>query len=267
MTRSVALGLGLVVLLLLMTLCGPLVAPYDPVALSAARLQPPSAAHWFGTDEFGRDILSRVLYGARLAFRLGVLSVSIALVMGTAAGLVSGYYGGWIDTLLQRVIEWLLAFPELLFVLAVVAMFGPGLDTVIAALGVFGFTGYARVVRSVVLSARQAPYVEAARAIGAADHRIMWRYLLPNTFAPAIVLSTLRFGGALLAGSSLSFIGLGAQPPTPEWGAIMASGREYLLDAWWITCFPGIVIALSVLGVNVLGDGLRDRFDPTLRGR
>ena len=250
-----------------MTLFGSALAPYDPLTLTPARLQPPGLTHWFGTDEFGRDILSRVLAGARLAFRLGVLSVSMALVLGTGVGLLSGYYGGWFDAVLQRLVEWLLAFPELLFVLAVVAMFGPGLDTVIVALGIFGFTGYARVVRSVVLSARQALYVEAARAIGASDRRIMLAYLLPNTFAPALVLSSLRFGGALLAGSSLSFIGLGAQPPTPEWGAIMASGREYLLDAWWITFFPGAVIAQFVLGVNILGDGLRDLLDPTLRGR
>jgi ABC-type dipeptide/oligopeptide/nickel transport system permease subunit len=254
-------------MLVLMTVFGPMAAPYDPTALSAVRLEGPAPGHLFGTDEFGRDILSRVFFGARLAFRLGLLSVGVALIAGGLLGLVSAYYGGWFDTLVQRVMEWLLAFPELLFVLAVVAMLGPSLDTVIVALGVFAVPGYVRVVRSVVLSAREAAYVEAARALGASDRRIMLVHLLPNVFAPALVLSTLRFGTALLAGSGLSFIGLGAQPPTPEWGAIMASGREYLLDAWWITLFPGLLIALSVLGVNLLGDGLRDRLDPSLRGR
>jgi peptide/nickel transport system permease protein len=260
-------GLALVALFGALTLFGPLLAPYDPTSLSAALLQGPSSAHWFGTDEFGRDILSRVFVGARLAFRLGVLSVAVALVVGGLLGLVSGYYGGWFDTLLQRVMEWLLAFPELLFVLALVAMLGPSLDTVIVGLGIFAIPGYVRVVRSVVLTARETAYVEAARALGASDRRIMLIHLLPNVYASAVVLSTLRFGAALLAGSGLSFIGLGAQPPTPEWGAIMASGREYLLDAWWITLFPGLLIALSVLGVNLLGDGLRDRLDPALRGR
>jgi len=259
------IGLVLVAMLILLALFGPLLAPYDPVVLSPARLQLPSIAHWFGTDEFGRDILSRVLHGAWLDLRLSFLSVLGPLVLGTVVGVLSGYYGGWPDTLTQRGMEWLLGFPELLFVLAVVSIFGASLDTVIVALGVFGIPSYVRVVRSVMLSARQAIYVEAARAVGASDRRIMLVHLLPNVLAPAIVLSTLRFGGALLAGSGLSFIGLGAQPPTPEWGAVMASGREYLLDAWWISFFPGVLIALSVLGVNLLGDGLRDLLDPTLR--
>jgi peptide/nickel transport system permease protein len=263
----IRVGLALVALFTVLTVFGPVLAPYDPTALSSALLQPPNGTHLFGTDEFGRDILSRVFFGARLAFRLGLLSVGVALAGGGALGLVSAYYGGWFDVLLQRVMEWLLAFPELLFVLAIVAMLGPGLDTVILGLGIFAVPGYVRVVRSVVLSARESAYVEAARSLGASDRRIMLVHLLPNVYAPALVLSTLRFGSALLAGSGLSFIGLGAQPPTPEWGAIMASGREYLLDAWWITLFPGVLIAASVLGVNLLGDGLRDRLDPTLRGR
>ncbi len=266
-SRSAMVGLTLVSGLVLLTLFGPRLAPYDPTALSPAALEGPSGAHWFGTDEFGRDILSRVFYGARLAFKLGTISVGVALTFGTAVGIVSGYYGGWWDAIIQRVMEWLHSFPELLFILAVVAMFGPSLNTIIAALGVFAIPSYVRVVRSVVLSARQSAYVEAARTIGASDARIMRLHLLPNVFAPALVLSTLRFGGALLAGSGLSFIGLGAQPPTPEWGAIMATGREYLLSAWWITFFPGVLIALSVLGLNLLGDGLRDLLDPTLRGR
>lgn len=260
-------GLALVALFTVLVVFGQLIAPYDPTALSAALLQPPSTAHLFGTDEFGRDILSRAFYGARLAFRLGLLSVGVALVFGGGLGLVSAYYGGWFDILLQRVMEWLLAFPELLFVIGMIAMFGPSLDTVILGLGIFAIPGYVRVVRSVVLSTRESAYVEAARSLGASDRRIMLVHLLPNVYAPALVLSTLRFGSALLAGSALSFIGLGAQPPTPEWGAIMASGREYLLDAWWITFFPGVLIAISVLGVNLLGDGLRDRLDPSLKGR
>ncbi len=260
------LGGALFTTLLLMAAAAPLLAPYDPVAIAVReRLQPPSGLHLFGTDDFGRDVFSRVMWGSRLAVRLGVLSVAIAAGGGVVLGLVAGYYRGWIDALLSRALEVVLAFPELLFAIAIVAMLGPSLDNLVVALGLFGWPGFARIVRGSVLSTREREYVVAARALGATDSRIMRRHILPNVIAPVIILSATRFGGALLAGSGLSFIGLGVPIPEPEWGAIMATGRDYMGTAWWITVFPGALIALAVLGVNLLGDGLRDVLDPRLR--
>lgn len=260
------LGVALVLVLLAMAVFAPLIAPFDPIQLQVReRLQSPSPRHWFGTDDFGRDIFSRVVWGSQLAVRLGVLSVVVAATGGVALGLIAGYYGGWVDNLISRLLEVMLAFPGLLFAIAIVAIVGPSLDNLIVALGLFGWPGYARIVRGSVLSARRREYVEAALAIGAPARRVMVRHILPNVFAPVIILSATRFGGALLAGSGLSFIGLGVPIPQPEWGAIMATGREYMGTAWWITVFPGLIIALAVLGVNLLGDGLRDVLDPRLK--
>lgn len=267
-TRSplAVLGLALFALLLVMAATAPLLAHADPIAVNVAeRLQPPSATHWFGTDDLGRDIYSRVIWGSRLAVRLGVLSVAVAAAGGVALGLVAGYYEGWVDQVISRVLEIVLSFPELLFAIAIVAILGPSLDNLIVALGLFGWPGYARIVRGSVLSARRREYVEAARAVGARASRIMYRHILPNVIAPVIILSATRFGGALLAGSGLSFIGLGVPIPQPEWGAIMATGRDYIGRAWWITVFPGALITLAVLGVNLVGDGLRDVLDPRTR--
>ncbi len=259
-------GLALFGGLLVMAAFAPLLEPYDPIAISVGeRLRPPSDAHLFGTDDFGRDIFSRVIDGSRLAVRLGVLSVAVAASGGVVLGLLAGYYRGWVDTLISRVLEIMLAFPDLLFAIAIVAILGPGLENLIIALGLFGWPGYARIVRGSVLSAARREYVEAARTIGAPARRIMARHILPNVVAPVIILSATRFGGALLAGSGLSFIGLGVPIPQPEWGAIMATGRDYMGTAWWITVFPGLLIMLAVLGVNLLGDGLRDVLDPRLR--
>lgn len=252
--------------LLLVALLAPLIATTDPISFDTREaLQGPSARHLFGTDELGRDVFSRVVWGSRLAVRLGVLSVAVAAGGGVALGLVAGYFGGWVDHLISRLLEVVLAFPGILFAIAIVAVLGPGLDNLIVALGLFGWPGYARVVRGSVLSAKQREYVEAARAVGASATRVMARHILPNVAAPVIILSATQFGGALLAGSGLSFIGLGVPIPEPEWGAIMATGREYLGSAWWIIAFPGAVIVLAVLGVNLLGDGLRDVLDPRLR--
>ncbi len=260
------LGFALFGGLLLMAAFAPLIAPQDPIAINVReRLLAPSAAHLFGTDDFGRDVFSRVVWGSRLAVRLGTLSVLVALAGGIAFGLVAGYYSGWIDQLISRAFDLIFAFPSLLFAIAIVAILGPSLDNLIVGLGLFGWAGYGRLIRGSVLSARQREYVEAARAIGARASRIMTRHILPNVIAPVIILSATRFGAALLAGSGLSFIGLGVPIPQPEWGAIMATGREYLGSAWWITLFPGGLIAVAVLGVNLLGDGLRDVLDPRLR--
>jgi peptide/nickel transport system permease protein len=261
-----AAGLSLFGALLLTALFAPLIATHDPIALVPPdALQGPSSAHIFGTDDLGRDVFSRVIWGSRLAVRLGVLSVLIAASGGVVLGLLAGFYGRWVDNLISRLLEVVLAFPGILFAIAIVAILGPSLDNLIVALGLFGWPGYARLVRGSVLSAKQREYVEAARAIGATGARIMTRHLLPNVVAPVIILSATRFGGALLAGSGLSFIGLGVPIPQPEWGAIMATGREYLDSAWWVFAFPGGIIFFAVLGVNLLGDGLRDVLDPRLR--
>lgn len=262
---NAVIGLALFVGLLLMAAFAPLIAPYDPVAVNVReRLQAPSLQHVFGTDDFGRDVFSRVVWGSQLALRLGTLSVVVALVGGIALGLLSGYYGGWVDMVISRLFEVILAFPYILFAIAIIAVLGQSLDNLIIALGIFGWAGYGRIVRGSVLSAREREYVEAARTVGARARRIMVRHILPNVVAPVIILSATRFGGALLAGSGLSFIGLGVPIPQPEWGAIMATGRDYIGVAWWITVFPGVLITLAVLGVNLLGDGLRDVLDPRL---
>src|SRR2546428_620552 len=263
---QMVVGFALFSGVLLMALLAPLLAPQDPIAINVReRLLAPSAAHLFGTDDFGRDVFSRVVWGSRLAVRLGTLSVLVALAGGIVLGLVAGYYGGWVDQVISRVFDLIFAFPSLLFAIAIVAILGPSLDNLVVGLGLFGWAGYGRLIRGSVLSARQREYVEAARAIGARATRIMARHILPNVMAPVIILSATRFGAALLAGSGLSFIGLGVPIPQPEWGAIMATGREYLGTAWWITLFPGALIAVAVLGVNLLGDGLRDVLDPRLR--
>ena len=259
------MGTALMILLLVLAAFGPLIAPHDPIqVMTRDRFQAPSWHHLFGTDEFGRDIFSRIIYGARIAVKVGVISVVVAFAGGITFGLIMGFYRGIVDTVLSRILEIWLSFPDILFAITVVAILGPSLNNVILALGFLSIPAYARIVRSSVLSARQEQYVEAARASGVSDSRIMWRHILPNVVAPLIILSSLRFGGALLTGAGLSFIGLGAQPPDPEWGAILSSGRQYMYQAPWITVFPGLAIALFVLGVNMLGDGLRDVLDPRL---
>lgn len=259
------LGITLVCLLIFIAIFGPYIAPNDPILVNTPdRFTPPGREYWFGTDEFGRDIFSRILYGGRIAVEVGLVSVTVAFVGGIVLGLISGYYGGIVDTVLSRLLEIWLSFPDILFVIAVVAILGPSLNTVILALGFLSIPAYARIVRGSVLSARQELYVEAARSVGVSSGRIMLRHILPNVVAPLIILSSMRFGGALLTGAGLSFIGLGAQPPSPEWGAILSTGRMYMYQAPWITVFPGLAIAVFVLGVNMLGDGLRDVLDPRL---
>lgn len=259
------IGSLLLALLIFLAAFGPLLAPHDPILVNTPdRFTAPGSAYFFGTDEFGRDIFSRVLYGARIAVQVGMVSVVVAFLGGITLGLISGYYGGWVDTVLSRLLEIWLSFPDILFVIAVVAILGPSLNTVILALGFLSIPAYARIVRGSVLSAREETYVEAARSVGVSNTRIMAKHILPNVVAPLIILSSMRFGSALLTGAGLSFIGLGAQPPEPEWGAILSGGRMYMYQAPWITVFPGLAIAVFVLGVNMLGDGLRDVLDPRL---
>jgi peptide/nickel transport system permease protein len=228
-------------------------------------LQRPSAAYPMGTDQFGRDILSRIIFGARLSLQVGFIAVGIASAIGITLGMVAGYYGRWIDGAIGIVIDIMLAFPGILLALAIVAVLGPNLVNLMVAVGIASVPTYARLIRGAVLSARELTYVEAARVVGAKDRTIMFRHIMPNVLAPAIVLATLGIGQAILIGAAISFLGLGAKPPTAEWGAMLSSGRNFLQQAWWITLFPGVAIMITVLSINLLGDGLRDALDPRLR--
>ena len=258
-------GLVTLLLLIVIAVAAPLLAPYNPVKQNPMlSLRPPSPEHWLGTDQFGRDILSRIIFGSRISLRVGLVSVSIALVCGGTLGLIAGYYGGWIDQLISRLVDLLLAFPGILLALVIVSVIGPSLTNVMIAVGIAVTPNYARVVRGSVLAAKENIYVEAARAIGAKDRRTLVLHILPNVLAPIIVLATLGVAGAILTGAALSFLGLGAKPPTPEWGAMLSEGRNYMRLAWWISTFPGLAIMLTVLAINLLGDGLRDTLDPRM---
>jgi peptide/nickel transport system permease protein len=263
-----ALGGLLVLLLVLTALFAPALAPYDPVQIQAAdRLQPPSLRHPLGTDDFGRDILSRVIYGARISVLVGLGAVAISMPLATIIGVISGYYGGRLDAILQRGVDTLMAFPWLVMLLTIMAMLGQGLENVILALGVGGTAGNARLVRSAVLAIKESQYVEAARALGCRDSQIILRCILPNIAAPLMVVATLGLGVAILAESSLSFLGFGVPPPTPSWGGMLSgSGRTYMLKAPWMAVSPGLAVSLAVFGFNMLGDALRDVLDPKLRG-
>jgi peptide/nickel transport system permease protein/dipeptide transport system permease protein len=220
---------------------------------------------FLGTDDFGRDLLSRLIHGARISMLVGVVSVSISLFFGTIAGAVAGFYRGWVDVIIMRVMDILLAFPSILLAIVIVAFLGPSLENAMIAIGIVSIPRYARIVRGSVLEEYSKDYVQAARALGASDFRLIFQHILPNCLAPLIVQTTLGFASAILEAAALSFLGLGAQPPTPEWGAMLAGGRALILRAWWVVTFPGITILLAVLGFNLLGDGLRDALDPRLR--
>jgi peptide/nickel transport system permease protein len=263
--RGVWAGL-LVVGLIVLAVVGPWLAPYDPVASSlGSRLQAPSARHLFGTDDLGRDVLSRVLYGARLDFQLGLVSVAIGLSLGTVGGLVSGFYGGAVDALVMGVTDILLGFPYLLLGLVVVTALGPGMTNAMIAIGVVYVPQYIRLIRSMVLGLKSRDFVLAARALGASDARIMLQHILINAFAPIIVQSSLNFGAAIVTGAGFSFLGLGAQPPMAEWGRMLTDGRNILRQAPWVTTVPGLAILVTAIAFNVLGDSLRDVLDPRLR--
>ena len=257
------IGGGILCMLLLMALLAPVLAPYDPLAQDLyQRLQPPSTDHWFGTDDFGRDILSRIVYGSRISLRIGLIAISLALTGGTLFGLVAGYRGGLVDMLIMRSMDLMLAFPSILLAIAIVAVIGPGIENAILAVSIVLVPQFARLVRSSVLTVREATYVEAARALGATESRLLFYSILPNCTAPLIVQTTLGMGTAILDAAGLSFLGLGAQPPVPEWGAMLSGGRELLLRAPWVMTFPGLAIFAVVLGLNLFGDGLRDALDP-----
>ncbi|SFG65303.1 peptide/nickel transport system permease protein [Desulfotomaculum arcticum] len=264
--KTAIFGLIIVCILLLTALLAPLLAPYDPVAPDLpSRLQAPSATHFLGTDELGRDILSRIIYGSRISIQVGLLAVGISLIFGTFLGAISGYFGGKLDMAIMRVIDIVMAFPYILLAIAITAMLGPGLNNAMIAIGVVGIPIYARVVRGAVLSVKEMEYIEAAKVSGCGSLRIIMKHVLPNCLAPLIVQATLGIGTAILDAAGLSFLGLGAQPPTPEWGIMLNKGKDVMNIAPWVIMFPGIAILFTVLGFNLLGDGLRDALDPRLR--
>jgi len=264
--RLAMLGLAIIAIFVALAVLAPWIAPHDPLRSSfAKRLQPPSAEHWLGTDELGRDMFSRLLYGARISLRVGLISVSIGTVIGVPLGAISAYYGGWVDLIVQRVIDVMLAFPGILLAIVLVSTLGVGLENVMIAVGVVSIPVYTRLVRGSALALKRKDFVEAARAAGARDLVIIARHILPNCVAPVIVQSTLQVGSSILWAAGLGFLGLGAQPPTPEWGTILSRGRQYLLVAPHITTATGLSIMLVVLGFNLLGDGLRDALDPRMQ--
>ncbi|MBI4759574.1 MAG: ABC transporter permease subunit [Chloroflexi bacterium] len=265
--NPVAMTGGVIAILLVAVALGArYVAPYDPVAQDLANsLASPSPTHLAGTDVHGRDIFSRIIYGTAISLRIGFLGMLLGCLIGVTLGLASGYYGGWLDMVIMRLLDVQLAFPGLLLAICIIAVIGPGLENVIVAVGIFSVPMFARVTRGQVLSLKQQDYVLAARMMGAQDGRIMIRHLLPNALAPILVIATLRIATAILTAASLSFLGLGAQPPTPEWGAMLSDGRQYLTIAPHVATTPGLAILVTVLSFNLLGDGLRDALDPRLR--
>jgi peptide/nickel transport system permease protein len=263
--RGAMVGTAALLALAALSAAAPWLVSADPTQMGDdVFLAPPGPEHPLGTDDLGRDVLARVLHGGRISLVVGLVAVGIATVVGGLVGLISGYYGGRIDQVLMRIIDLLMAFPGVLLALLVITVLGRGLVNVMLAVGIADIPAFARLVRGSVLLAREHVYVEAARATGAADRSVLFRHVLPNVFAPMLVVATLEVGNAILVASSLSFLGLGAQAPSPEWGAMLAAGREYIRTAWWLTVFPGVAIAAAVLAVNMLGDGLRDALDPKL---
>jgi peptide/nickel transport system permease protein len=264
--RAAMIGAALVIFEIVLALGAQWIAPYDPLDQDPrAALQPPSREHLFGTDDTGRDLLSRVIYGTQISLRVGLISVGIGGGIGIVLGIIAGYRGGWADNVIMRMMDLLLAFPGILLALAIIAILGPGLFNVMIAVGISAIPAYTRLARGSALALREREFVVGARAIGCGDGHITLRYILPNVLPPLIVLATLGIAGAILTAAGLSFIGLGAVPPAPEWGAILTLGRKYINQAWWYTTFPGLAIAITVLGINMLGDALRDALDPRLR--
>ncbi len=271
LVRHKPLGLIGAIIVLVMTLAAifaPLIAPYDYTEIVASeRLKPPSATYFFGTDNAGRDMFSRILFGARISLRVGLSSVLISTTAATLIGVVSAYFGGWFDTILQRFVDAMQALPGLVLVLTIMAVLGSGVNNVILAIAIGASVSGSRVIRGAALSVKAQPYIEAARTLGAGDLRIIVQHVLPNVMAPAITLASIGLGAAILAESSLSFLGLGVPPDVPTWGGMLAgSGRRWMLQAWWLAFFPGFVLSLAVFGFNMLGDALRDLLDPRLRG-
>ncbi len=259
-------GMVIILFLVLTALFAPFIAPYDPFQIDPPnRLKPPSLEHWFGTDTAGRDMLSRVVFGTRISIRIGATVVFLTVISGSLIGLFSGYFGGIFDAVVMRITDIFFSVPYLILAMAITAALGPGLPNAMLSLILVWWPIYARLIRGQVLQIREAPYIEAARGLGASRYRIIFRHILPNAATPIIVQASLDFGNAIMYAAALSFIGLGAQPPAPEWGAMISLARNYLQDSWWFATFPGLAILVTVLGFNLLGDGIRDMTDPRLR--
>ncbi len=257
---------GIIVFLFLLSLFAPFVTPCKPDALDLYHvLMPPSAAHWFGTDELGRDVFTRVVYGARISLKVGFVAVGISIAVGTLVGLLAGYYGGVVDSLLMRFVDIMLCFPTFFLILAVITILEPSIWNIMAVIGLTSWMGVARLVRAEVLSLRERDFVLAARALGASDARIIFRHILPNALSPVLVSASLGVAGAILTESALSFLGIGVQPPTPSWGNILTSGKDYIEFAWWLSLYPGLAILVTVLAYNLVGEGIRDALDPRIR--
>lgn len=263
--KSAVIGLVILTILVAMALFAPLIAPYDPIKISRDVMQAPSQSHLMGTDNLGRDVFSRVVFGARISLQMGFIAVAIAASIGTLIGLIAGTYGGLVDGVFMRFIDALMALPGILLALTVAATLGPGLYNAMIAVGVAWIPSFARIVRSSVLQIKETTFVEAARASGASDMRLIIRHILPNVLASILVLASLGIATAILVGAALSFLGVGASPPTPEWGIMLSDGRPFMRSAWWIMAFPGLAITVTVLGANLVGDGLRDVLDPRMR--
>jgi peptide/nickel transport system permease protein len=267
--RPAVLGLYLMVALYLVTLLAPYLTSYDPTVIvediASVRHLAPSGEHLLGTDKYGRDVYARILYGARISLSIGFIAVVISITLGTLVGAVSGYFGGVVDTVLMRFVDTLISFPRLVLLITVIALFDPSILVVVIVLGLTLWPSTARIVRSEVLSLREREFIEAARALGLGGPRIILRHIIPNVMGPVIVAATLGLGNIILIEAGLSFLGLSVQPPTPSWGVIINDGREFLLDAWWVSTFPGLAIVFTVVAFNLIGDGLRDALDPRLR--
>jgi peptide/nickel transport system permease protein len=265
--RFAVAGLVIIVALFIISFGAALITPYDPDAIDAWHvLLAPSAAHWFGTDELGRDVFTRVIYGARVSLKVGFVAVGIAVLIGTVVGLFAGFYGGWTDSVLMRIVDIMLCFPTFFLILAVIAMLEPSIWYIMVIIGLTGWMGVARLVRAEVLSLKSRDFVLAARVLGASDRRIIFRHILPNALSPVLVSATLGVAGAILTESALSFLGIGVQPPTPSWGNILTAGKDYIEFAWWLSLFPGVAILVTVLSYNLVGEGIRDALDPRRQG-
>jgi peptide/nickel transport system permease protein len=267
-SKLALVGLALIIIFYLIALLAPLLAPFDPIEqgdLATMRYLAPSAEHLLGTDRFGRDVLSRILYGARISLAIGFIATAISITVGTLIGAIAGYFGGRIDAALMRFTDMVLAFPRLVLLIMIVALFEPSLTVIIAVLGLTQWPGTTRIVRGDVLSLREREFIHAARALGMGRARIILRHIVPNVMAPVIVTATLGIGNTIVLEAGLAFLGLGIQPPTPTWGSMVADGRDNLIGAWWVATFPGLTIVLIVLAFNLVGDGLRDALDPRLR--
>jgi peptide/nickel transport system permease protein len=265
--RMAMTGLALVLALFVVSIFAHWLAPYDPNSIDLKQvLMPPSHTHLLGTDTLGRDVLSRIIYGSRVSLKVGFVAVGLATLIGLVVGALAGYYGGWVDAALMRLVDLMLCFPAFFLILAVIAVLEPSIWNIMAVIGLTSWMGVARLVRAEFLSLREREFVTAARALGASDFRLIMRHMLPNALAPVMVSATLGVAGAILTESALSFLGLGVQPPTPSWGNILTAGKDNIEIAWWLSVFPGLAILITVMSYNLLGEGIREAIDPRLKG-